>query len=224
MKLINTLIFLLITLTFTNLYAPYCYATDPKVPKLLAISGSTRSESCNSKALKLLAKAATDAGAVVTIVNLKNYPMPLYEADLESQEGLPENAKKLQTLIAAHDGLLIASPEYNGLPTPLLKNTLDWVSRPVKNDPNSGLKVFENKVSALISASPSEQGGLRGLLITAQLLNNLGLLVVPDKVSIGNCFNNFAANGELKDKRLLDLITKEGQKVARMAQALKNSN
>lgn len=192
--------------------------------KLLAFSGSARKDSYNTKALKLLVRAAQAAGAKVTVINLSDYSMPIYDGDLESQQSLPENAKKLQALIAEHDGLLIASPEYNGLPTPLLKNVLDWASRPNANNPNSGLKIFAGKAAALISTSPSIMGGIRGLPITAQLLTNLGMVVLPEKVAIGNCMEKFNAQGELLDKQLVTLIEQEGSSVYRLVKALKTIN
>ncbi len=190
--------------------------------RLLAISGSERKESANTKALNLLSKAATTAGASVTTINLKDYPLPIYNGDLESEQGLPANAKKLQALIAEHDGLLIASPEYNGLPSPLLKNVFDWASRPDQNNPHSGIKIFEGKVAALISASPSPMGGIRGSAITAQLLSNIGLIVVPDRVAIANAPTAFNASGDLNDAVVAAMLKKEAVTATRLAQALKN--
>lgn len=221
MKAVKCISLFLTVFFACNFLSSLCFANDHTAVKLLAISGSIRKDSCNKKALQLLANAARAAGAKVTMIDLAEYPLPLYEGDLEAKQGLPANAKKLQALIAEHDGLIIASPEYNGLPTPLLKNVLDWTSRPEQNNPNSGLKIFENKVAAIISASPGPLGGIRGLPITAELLLNLGLIIVPDRVTIGNCFDSFNAKGELKDHKTMELIKKEGQSLTKLTQALK---
>src|ERR1700760_1974754 len=98
--------------------------------RILAFSGSTRRGSFNQKLLNIAAHGAAEAGANITHISLNDYPLPIYDADLESQSGLPANAEALQKLVAEHDALLIASPEYNGGYTALLKNTLDWLSRP----------------------------------------------------------------------------------------------
>jgi len=223
-KPIKSICLLMLVILGSSFLNTCCYAEEKKTVKFLAISGSIRKESCNKKALKVLVRAVRDAGAEVTHLDLADYPMPLYDGDLESQQGLPANVKKFQSLIAKHDGLIIASPEYNGLPTPLLKNALDWASRTDKNNQNSGVKIFEGKVAALISASPSNLGGVRGLPITAQFLSNLGLIVVPDRATIGNCFENFDANGEVKDERIRALIIKEGKMATKIALAIKYMN
>lgn len=214
---------IIVLMFFTSiLCSAMAMAEGKKQVHLLAFSGSIRKESCNKKAIALLARAATEAGAQVTTVDLTNYPMPLYDGDLEAKEGLPDNVKKLQKLVAEHDGLLIASPEYNGQPTPLLKNTLDWLSRAEKDNQKSGLKIFEGKVAAIISASPSQMGGVRGLPLTTLLLSNLGLLVIPQQVAIGNCYDNFHEDGNLKDAKLAAAIKNQATSIVKLVNALRN--
>jgi NAD(P)H-dependent FMN reductase len=121
-------------------------------PKILAFAGSTRIESFNKKLVKIAVEAARAAGAQVTYVDLRDIPMPLYDGDLETSQGLPENAKKFKAMVAGHDGLLISAPEYNSSITGVLKNTIDWASRPPDNP-------FSGKAASLMSASPGALGG-----------------------------------------------------------------
>lgn len=179
--------------------------------KLLALSGSTRSESVNKKALMLLGEELKRQGAVVTYIDLSDYTLPIYNGDLEVNQGIPENAKKLQDLIASHDGLLIASPEYNGLPSPLLINSIDWASREIAGKKDSGVKIFQGKTAALIAASPGKSGGNRGLSVLAQFLSNIGVKVIPEQTTIPEAFQAFDAQGQLKNKVLSQNITSEAK-------------
>lgn len=98
--------------------------------KILALAGSARIESFNKKLVKIAAAGAADAGAEVTLIDLLDYPMPLFNEDLEAKDGLPESVLQFKALLKSHQGLLLACPEYNGSITPLLKNAIDWASRP----------------------------------------------------------------------------------------------
>ena len=102
--------------------------------KILAFAGSTRTESFNKKLVKIAVEGARAAGAEVTLIDLRDFPMPLYDGDLEAASGLPENAKKVKQLMISHHGFLISAPEYNSSITAVLKNTFDWVSRPETDD------------------------------------------------------------------------------------------
>jgi chromate reductase len=163
-------------------------------PKILAFCGSTRRESLNQKFLNAAVAAVRAAGGDVTLINLKDYALPLYEGDLEDAEGLPANARKLIDLIASHAGLLIASPEYNAMNTPLLKNTLDWCTR-ADDDP------FPGRVAAVVSASPGSFGGINSLKLAQQLLLKLGCHVVPGVTILPQAHKAFDANGQLTDAR-----------------------
>lgn len=156
-------------------------------PKILALAGSTRKESFNRKLLKLAAEAARGAGGSVTHVELADYPMPIFDQDLE--------AAALRKLFAEHQGLLIASPEYNSSVTPLLKNTLDWVSRP------SPAEAFKGKVACLIGASPGMSGAQRSMAALRSILGNIGVLVLPAQVSVTKAGDAFEADGSLKDAK-----------------------
>ncbi len=166
--------------------------------KILAFAGSTRKESFNKKLAQAAAELARKAGAEVTYIDLNDYPLPLYDGDLEESEGLPEAAAKLKRLMADHDGLLLASPEYNGSVTGVLKNTIDWLSRPGAVEGS----VFHGKTALLLSASPGGLGGLRGLVHVRAILTNLGVLVLPGQHAIGGAHKEFNEAGQLANQEL----------------------
>jgi NAD(P)H-dependent FMN reductase len=151
-------------------------------PKILAFAGSTRKDSFNRQALEHAMRGARDAGAEVTRIDLNDYPLPLYNGDLEVSHGLPGTAVRLKELFKSHHGLLLACPEYNSSITPLLKNTLDWVSRP--NGEESGLIPYQGKWAALVAASAGNLGGLRGLRHVREILTNLQVMVIPQQMAL----------------------------------------
>ena len=167
--------------------------------KLLAFSGSARSGSLN----KILANAATEAaraaGAEVTLIDLRDFAMPVYDGDLEAIEGIPSKARELKALFMAHNGLLIASPENNASISSMLKNTLDWVSRP--DSGQNGLVPYQNKVAGLLSASPGALGGLRGLVHLRAILQTLNVQVISEQFALGRAHEAFDESGKLKDAR-----------------------
>lgn len=181
-------------------------------PQILAFAGSTRTDSYNKKLVKIAAAGATGAGAQVTYIDLRDLPLPLYDEDLEAQEGLPENAKKLKDLLISHQGLLIASPEYNSSLTAVLKNAIDWASRPLPNEPP--LAAFTLKVAAIMSASPGGLGGLRGLVHLRSILGNIKVLVLPDQVAVAKAHEAFNPDGSLKDLKQQQSIEKLGESLA----------
>jgi chromate reductase, NAD(P)H dehydrogenase (quinone) len=162
---------------------------DHPMPKILAFAGSTRRDSYNRKLIQVAAEATRAAGGEVTLIELADYPLPLMDEDLEAREGLPANAQRLKALFKAHDALLIASPEYNSSIPPLLKNTLDWVSREWQGE--SGLVPYQGKVAALLAASPGQFGGMRMLPHLRQVLNTLGVLVLPGQFSLPHADKGF---------------------------------
>jgi len=168
-------------------------------PKILAFAGSTRSGSYNKQLAHLAADAAREAGAEVTFVDLRDLPMPLFDQDLEAASGLPESGKKFKALLREHDGFLISSPEYNSSITAVLKNSIDWASRPETDDEPS-LVAFRGKIAAIFSASPGALGGLRGLVHLRAILGNIGVLVLPDQVAIPTAYEAFDDAGKLKDE------------------------
>ena len=166
----------------------------PDPVRVLAFSGSARRETLNKQLLAVAVTAVRAAGAEVTLVDLNDLPMPLYHGDLEDKEGLPANAVKLTELIKSHTAVLVASPEYNSMITPLLKNTIDWCTR---GDDNP----FVGKVAAVVSASPGQFGGVRSMKLAQQLLLHLGCHVVPAQCFLPKAHEAFDGAGQLKDAR-----------------------
>lgn len=173
-------------------------------PTVLAFAGSARKGSLNKRLVRIAARAAEEAGARVTLIDLADIPMPLYDADLESERGLPEPALRFKRLLIEHDGFLIASPEYNSSVTPLLKNAIDWASRPEPNEP--ALVAYRGKVAGLMGASPGRLGALRALGDLRSILQNIGVHVLPDFVATPNADEAFDERGDLKDPKQRDLI------------------
>jgi chromate reductase, NAD(P)H dehydrogenase (quinone) len=166
-------------------------------PRILAFAGSTRRESFNKKLVSIAVKGARDAGAEVTLIDLKDFPLPLFDQDLEAEQGMPESGKKLKKLFIDHDGLLISSPEYNSSITAVLKNAIDWVSRPAPGEPS--LVAFRSKVATLMSASPGALGGLRALVHVRSILGNIGVVVLPEQIAVPKAHEAFNPDGSLKD-------------------------
>jgi chromate reductase, NAD(P)H dehydrogenase (quinone) len=180
--------------------------------KILAFAGSLRTESYNKKLIKIAVAAARSAGAEVTLIDLRDHPLPIYDGDLEAREGLPAQAKTLKELLRAHDGLMLSCPEYNSSITGVLKNTIDWVSRPVAGQPE--LVEFKDKVAVLMSASPGALGGLRGLVHVRAILGNIGVLVLPDQLAIAKAHEAFNDDGSLKNAKQQAGIEGLGRKLA----------
>jgi len=170
-------------------------------PKILAFAGSARTDSFNKKMVKIAAEGARAAGAEVTFLDFRDLPLPLFDEDLEAAEGLPPNVLTLKSMMKASHGFLIACPEYNSSITPLLKNAIDWASRPEPNEPPLGLTCFRDKVAVIMSASPGGLGGLRGLFHVRSILSSIGVLVLPDQKSIPNAYQAFDQSGNLSDEK-----------------------
>lgn len=169
-------------------------------PKILAFAGSTRKNSFNKLLVKIAANGAQKAGASVTVIDLKDYPLPIFDEDLEA-EGVPENALKLKELMQNHHGFLIASPEYNSSISPLLKNVIDWTSRPYAKQPP--LICYTGKVASLLSTSPGALGGIRGLVTVRSILGNINTIVLPEQFVLPFAMENFTSEGSIKDPKLL---------------------
>lgn len=181
-------------------------------PRILAFAGSARDGSWNRRVLAVAAAGARDAGAKVTVIDLGDFPLPLYNADLEASEGLPENARELKRLLSEHDGFLIATPEYNSFITPLLKNTIDWASRSVDGAP--GLSWAKGKVAAVVSASPGALGGIRALEAVRALVSHLGILVIPQKRAVGGVAKLFDESGNMTDEKTRQALEAVGAALA----------
>ena len=189
-------------------------------PRILAFSGSARRDSYNHKLIGIAAAGAKQAGADVTLINLRDFPLPLMDEDLEREQGTPENASKLKQLFIEHDGFLISSPEYNSSISPLLKNTIDWVSRRAEGE--APLVAYRGKAAALMSASPGALGGLRGLVHLRAILGNIGVHVLPDQVAVPKAFEAFNEEEQLKDERQQQKIAGLGQSLAALSANLRS--
>jgi chromate reductase, NAD(P)H dehydrogenase (quinone) len=181
-------------------------------PNILCFAGSLRRDSFNKKLVKIAMAGAKEAQAEVTFLDLKEIPLPVFDEDLEKAEGLPENAKKLKQLMKEHQGILLACPEYNSSITAALKNAIDWASRPVPDEKQ--LECFMGKVAGLMSASPGAFGGLRGLVTVRSILGNIGVIVVPEQVTVGKAHEAFSEDGSLKDEKQEKQVRDIGVRVA----------
>jgi NAD(P)H-dependent FMN reductase len=168
--------------------------------KTLVFAGSTRQQSFNRRLAAVAAQTARDQGAEVTLLELADFELPLYNGDLEAQ-GTPDNVRRLKAIFHAHPAWLICSPEYNGSYTGLLKNTLDWLSRPIAGDADwaVGGKPFENKVVGLLAASNGALGGLRSLGNLAPLMRQLQCWVAPKQFALARAAEAFDDKGLLRD-------------------------
>lgn len=185
-------------------------------PKILVFAGSLRANSYNKKIAKIAMQGAEQAGAEVTYIDLKDYPLPLYNAEIEESEGLPQNALKLKELMLKSDGFIIASPEYNSSVSGVLKNMIDWVSRQATPE-EVNLCCFIDKVALILSASPGGLGGQRGLVHLRSLLENIYTFVLPAQKTIPNAAQAFDEHGNLKSAELHRSIVELGAKLAQTA-------
>ncbi|MEP0231910.1 MAG: NAD(P)H-dependent oxidoreductase [Parasphingorhabdus sp.] len=175
--------------------------------RILVLSGSTRSGSFNTKLAALVTKQLALADAEVTRISLSDYPLPLYDGDLEANRGVPQNAQTLKELFCRQDGVFIACPEYNAGVTPVLKNAIDWISRlSGPGEPPSA--AFKNRVFALGSASTGGFGGMRGLIGMRTILEvGLGATVLPQMITVSSAANAFTGKGDLADGRSANILS-----------------
>lgn len=185
-----------------------------KTPKILVFGGSLRRDSFNQKLAAIAAEGAREAGAEVTLIALRDFPLPVFDQDLEDASGKPEAAARLKAIFREHDGLIIASPEYNSSITAALKNAIDWVSR-VDSDDEPPLSALSGKTAVLCSASPGALGGLRGLVHLRSILGNLGITVLPEQLAVGGAYQSFDADGKLTDEKQAARVKALGASLAR---------
>jgi NAD(P)H-dependent FMN reductase len=170
--------------------------------KILVIPGSLRTGSHNVRLAALVTKELALAEADVTRISLQDYPLPLYDGDLEAKSGAPQNAVQLKRMLTLHHGVFIVTPEYNASVPPLVKNTIDWISR-VRDRGEAPLAVFKRRAFALGSASPGGFGGMRSLLALRQVLEiGCGALVIPEQVTVARADQAFDDMDNLKDEHL----------------------
>lgn len=193
--------------------------------RLIAFSGSTRRASFNRKLVEIAAAGAERAGAEVRIISLRDFDLPVYDADHEAENGMPEDVVKLKALCAAADGYLISAPEYNGSLPAVLKNAIDWISRPTPDTTETQLSLtaYRGKVAGIMSASPGAWGGIRGLAHVRQILSGLGVLVAPEQLAVPAAADAFDADGKLKNEAFQPLVQTIGARAVLLAQALKSA-
>lgn len=190
-----------------------------RMPKILALAGSLREGSYNKMLVKVAADAARKAGADATFVDLRDFDLPIYDGDIEAADGLPDGAKRLKAILKQHDGLLIASPEYNSSISGALKNAIDWASRPATKD-EPALDCFAGKTAALLAASPGALGGLRGLVHLRSILGNIRVIVLPDQKAVPKAHEVFDADGGITDDTTRDGVEKIAAELVRVTSAL----
>lgn len=189
-------------------------------PKILVFAGSIRTGSFNATLAALAAKELSIAGAEVTRISLVDYPMPIYDGDLEARSGAPENAVKLKQMMMLHQGVFIASPEYNASITPLLKNTLDWVSR-ARGMREPPLAAYKNRVFAIGGASNGNYGAMRSLMALRQVLEiGCGALVLPDQIAVNKTAEAFDDMENLKDEAMAARLKAVLQRLIEVAHRL----
>lgn len=187
--------------------------------KILGFCGSSRRHSLNQKLLDTAVLGALEAGAQVAKIRLLDFPLPIYDGDWEAEHGPPERARALKALLAEHHALLIATPEHNGGYTALLKNAIDWASRPIESDP-TGLEVFAGKFAAVVSASPGVLGGIRAQIVLQISLNKVGVLVIPHSFALCLAHQAFDEQRLLKDANADKTVRGVGAALARTASSL----
>ncbi len=175
------------------------------IPKILVFPGSNRSGSINAKLAGVITKELALKGAEVTRISLNDYPLPLFDQDLESEKGIPENVMKLARLFASHQGIVIVTPEYNSSLPPLLKNTLDWVSR-VSKDNGKPLTPYRGNYFALAASSGGGLGGIRVLPHVRDILVSIGAQVITEQVALANAYDAYDDMENLKEGRSRDLL------------------
>lgn len=171
--------------------------------KVLILPGSARRDSIHRKLAAVAADLVADAGAQPDLIDPADFPLPIFDQDLEDAGGLPAAAKALKQRFIAADALIFVSPEYNSSVTPLMKNFIDWVSR-AESDGEAPLSAYRGKLAGLLAASPGALGGLRGLVHLRAILGNVGVLVVPKQFALGGAYSKFDESGALTDAAALD--------------------
>jgi NAD(P)H-dependent FMN reductase len=191
----------------------------PEPIKVLAFAGSLRSASLNKKLVRVAAQIAQRVGAEVTLVDLREFNMPLYDGDLEASSGIPEGAIRFKQLMNSHDALLISAPEYNSSISGALKNAIDWASRQAPGE--APLQSLGGKVAGLLSASPGALGGLRGLVTVRSILGNLNVLVIPEQFALARAHEAFDESGNLTDPKQVAAVERVVNRLVAVTTKLK---
>jgi len=167
-------------------------------PRVLVLAGSLRRASLNKRLAKFAAKQVEEAGLSATYLDLKDYPLPVYDGDDEAEHGVPENARSLRQAFIDHEGLILVCPEYNGSISGALKNVIDWISRPDGDVPMTA--AFRDLTALLLAASPGGLGGLRGLVHVRAILEGVGVFVIPQQLAVSAAHKVFDDEGAWLDE------------------------
>lgn len=189
--------------------------------KILAFAGSTRNGSYNKLIVETAAQGARDAGAEVTVIDLADYAMPIFNQDEESEFGMPERAKAFKKLMVESDGFLIASPEYNSSYPALLKNAIDWASRKSGDQEEPPRAAFNGKVASIMATSSGAMGGMRVLVVLRMLLENLGVMVHPNQKAVPFINKKVDEEGVLVDQATIEQLHALGAQTAKLAAQVK---
>jgi chromate reductase len=190
--------------------------------RIAGFAGSLREASFNRRLLERAAVGAAEAGAEVDLIDLRDFDVPIYHGDLEAENGLPSGVLAFKDRLRGADGLLIASPEYNSSVAPVLKNMIDWASRPTsKDDPDPCLT---GKVAGLLASSPGRLGGIRGLSHLRDILLNVGIQVTSKQYALPGAHESFEADGRLSVDHIDQSVLEVGREVVRMAKALRTAS
>lgn len=187
-------------------------------PRILVFAGSAREGSLNKKLARIAATCVTNAGGDATYIDLRDFPIPLYDGDLEEKDGMPPFAVKLRDLFLSHQGLLIASPENNGSVSALLKNTIDWLSREYQG--RSGLEPYKGKVAAIMGASPGNFGAVLSLQHLRPILSKLTVTVIPEQVTVAKADQAFKDDGSFVEERNLKAVAAAAKRLVEVTTKL----
>ncbi|WP_110781305.1 NADPH-dependent FMN reductase [Rhodopseudomonas faecalis] len=188
--------------------------------KILVIPGSLRTGSLNIKLAQVAIAALARAGADVTELSLADYPLPIYDGDLEARSGVPDAAVQLKRMIGAHQGVLLVTPEYNSAPPPLLKNAIDWVSR-IQDPGESAGEVFRHRAFALAAASAGKLGGARCLAALRLILSGCRAPVIPNQLTLSFADQAYDDQGRLKNNADVEALQAMVQQLIAFAQQMK---
>jgi NAD(P)H-dependent FMN reductase len=190
--------------------------------KILVFAGSIRAGSFNDRLAALATKELALADVEVTRISLVDYPLPIYDADLEAGSGVPDSAVKLKRQFMVHRGIFIASPEYNASVTPLLKNAIDWVSR-VREGNEVPLAAFKRRIFAIGAASNGSLGGYRSLMALRQILElGCGATVLPEQIAVREAASAFDDDDRLRDERAARTLRTVLERLVETARQLAN--
>ncbi len=194
--------------------------TTMAVPKILVIPGSLRIASYNGKLAALAAKELALADADVTRISLADYPLPLFDAEMTAEVATPQYAVQLRRMVEAHQAVFMTSPEFSASVTPLIKNTIDWLSRPrARGEP--AYEIFKDRVFAIGAASPGGDGGMRSLMALRQILElGCGALVIPEQITVANAGEAFDDMDDLKDVNLAASLKALARRLVELARAI----